>query len=303
MAALLSSFIDLLADTTVPFAVGLLIGAALEAFLPHRWTERWLASGPRSLLLATLAGALLPGCAMSTVPVARSLRTRGAPLGTVAAFLMIAPLISPQTVAFTAALIGGGFAMARVALPLAFTLAFGAIANRWTQRGSAPALAEEAEEKACSCDGGCGCKHEESRSVWSTFGHRLLGNLRTLAPFYVGSLALVALLTAFIPPAQITRFGDGPLAYGAALAAGIPLYVCDGGEVPLTLSLLKLGVGPGPAFTFLLGSVGTCLATIALALGIIGRRLTIAYVLGTLVLALLGGLIMAAWPLLQPTLP
>jgi uncharacterized membrane protein YraQ (UPF0718 family) len=161
----------------------------------------------------------------------------------------------------------------------------------------------ETDAEPCACDGGCGCKQAEPRPLWSAFGRRLLGNLRTLAPFYVGSLALVAVLTAFIPPAQIARFGDGPLAYGAALAAGIPLYVCDGGEVPLTLSLLKLGVGPGPAFTFLLGSVGTCLATITMAFGIIGHRLTIAYVLGTLVLALLGGLIVSAWPLLQPIVP
>ena len=301
MAAILTHFLGLLTDAVLPFLAGLLIGTVLEAFLPQRWTDRWLASGPRSLLLATLAGALLPGCAMSTVPVARSLRTRGAPLGTVAAFLLIAPLISPHTVALTAATIGGGFALARVVLPLAFTLLFGALVNSWW-REPATGTTMAAEPDHCGCSSDCGCAQPQTPGRWRAFGRSLLGNLRTLAPIFVGSLAVVAVLTAFIPTTQLARHGDGALAYGAALVAGVPLYVCDGGEVPLTLSLLKLGVGPGPAFTFLLGSVGTCLATITLAFGLIGRRLTLLYVAATLGLALLGGLLVGAWPWFQPAL-
>lgn len=310
MTAILTAFVHLLGDTTLPFVVGLLIGSAIEVFLPKRWTDRWLVSGPQSLLLATIGGALLPGCAMSAVPIARSLRKRGAPAGTVAAFLLIAPLISPHTIVFTATLIGVGFAIARVVLPVVFTLLFGAVANALGQRSATTLPAEtnsvgehEGAAEDCGCSHGCGCD-EAKRSPTSVgrFLRQVVGNLRALAPLFVGSLALVAVLTAFIEPAQIARYGDGPLAYGAALAAGIPLYVCDGGEVPLTLSLLKLGVGPGPAFTFMLGSVGTCLATITMAFGIIGRRLTFAYVAGTLLLALLGGLVVAAMPLLQPVL-
>lgn len=309
MHAILQSFLHLLADTAVPFVLGLLLGTALEAFLPRRWTERWLASGPNSLVIATLAGALLPGCAMSTVPVARSLRARGAPLGTVAAFLLIAPLISPHTIALTAALVGGGFAVARVVLPIAFTLVFGAVANALMTRPAPGAATEPATPNDCG-GGKCACSagaeaSGESARIAGPLGRFLrqgFANLRALAPLYVVSIAVVALLTAFVPPAQIAHYGSGPLAYGAALVAGIPLYVCDGGEVPLTRSLLALGLGAGPAFTFMLASVGTCLPTIALAFAIIGRRLTFAYVAGVLVLSLLGGLLVAAGPLLQPAL-
>lgn len=35
--------------------------------------------------------------------------------------------------------------------------------------------------------------------------------------------------------------------------------------MPLTYALLKLGLGPGLAFTFLLGSVGTCIPTVIMA--------------------------------------
>lgn len=310
---ILTAFLQLVADTVVPFVFGLVLGSALEAFLPRRWAERWLTSGPNSLVIATLAGALLPGCAMSTVPVARSLRTRGAPLGTVTAFLLIAPLISPHTIVLTAALVGGGFAAARVVLPIVFTLAFGAVANALTARTTAPqtTTSETDHDHDSGCGGGkCGCdgdadnhdEHEHAASPLGRFARQCFTNLRALAPVYVGSIAVVAALTAFVQPAQIAEYGNGPLAYAAALVAGVPLYVCDGGEVPLTRSLLELGLGSGPAFTFMLASVGTCLPTIMMSLGIIGRRLTFAYVAGVLVLALVGGLIVAAWPLLQPTL-
>ncbi len=306
MEAVLTTFVDLLADAALPFAGGILLGTLIEVFLPKSWSDRWLVGGPRSLLLVTLAGAVLPGCAMSAVPVAKSLRARGAPLGTVAAFLLIAPLISPHTIALTAALIGIGFAVARIVLPVAFTLFFGALANAFGGANTAGAdrTEESAEAEKEHCDGGCGCAcgSTRSRPPLARFGRQLLANLRALVPLFVGSLALVAVLTAFVQPTRIAEYGDGPLAYLVALVAGIPLYVCDGGEAPLTRSLLALGVGPGPAFTFMLGSVGTCLATITMALGIVGRRLTFAYVVGTLLLALLGGLVVAAIPALHPAI-
>ena len=301
MNTILSSLLDLLSDAALPFTGGILLGTAIEVFLPKSWSERWLVAGPRSLLLATLAGALLPGCAMSAVPVARSLRARGAPLGTVAAFLLIAPLISPHTVALTAAMIGVAFAVARVVLPVLFTLAFGAVANALVPTPPPPIAAAAAEEEADgACQGGCGCGHRNSSTPWARYGRQLWENLRALVPLFVGSLTVVAVLTAYLPTASIARYGNGPLAYLVALVAGIPLYVCDGGEVPLTRSLLALGVGPGPAFTFLLGSVGTCFATIAMAFGIIGKRMTFAYVAGTLLLALLGGVLVGSWPVLWP---
>jgi hypothetical protein len=45
--------------------------------------------------------------------------------------------------------------------------------------------------------------------------------------------------------------GGGVWAYAVAVAAGIPAYVCEGGEVPLTPALVTMGVGIGPDFTFM----------------------------------------------------
>ena len=34
---------------------------------------------------------------------------------------------------------------------------------------------------------------------------------------------------------------------------GIPVYICEGEEIPITYSLITLGLAQGPAMTFLLG--------------------------------------------------
>ena len=68
--------------------------------------------------------------------------------------------------------------------------------------------------------------------------------------------------------------------------------MCDGGEIPLTRALLEMGVGPGPAFCFMLASVGTCLPTIAMATRIVGVAATVVYLVAWLILAVGGGVLM-----------
>lgn len=398
----LHHYLHLLIEAGGSFLLGLLIGAAFEVFIPKSWTERWLAKGPGSVVFASLAGALLPGCAVSSVPIARSLRNKGAPLGTVAAFLIIAPLLSPHTLAITGAMLGLGFAAVRLILPLVFTISFGTLVNAFSGKqmpssteeeeamprmqggcchgaatedtdreesgcchGNKTTAAAEAcchdktpggdddccchkdahEEEASCChhgektdqtccckdsgeasdscchggaketktEGTCGChsKPEHTGSCCGAKNHsshnnpfwrlalHFWDNTRALAPIFLLSLAVAALVTTFISPAEIAKYGNSWMAWLLACVGGIPLYVCDGGDIPLTRALLDMGLANGPAFTFMLASAGTCLPTMGMAPGIIGRRLTVLYILSTLGMALLGGLLVQAFPLLH----
>lgn len=54
-----------------------------------------------SIIAGVFLGMLLPVCECGTVPVARSLRQKGLPLSTAAAFLLAAPLVNPITVICT----------------------------------------------------------------------------------------------------------------------------------------------------------------------------------------------------------
>lgn len=303
MNAFAYQFFHLLSESVPLFLAGLAVGSALETWLPTRWIERWLNAGSGSVAVACLAGALLPGCAMSTVPVATSLRARGTRVGTVAAFLMIAPLLSPHTVVLTAALVSWPMAALRVALSFAVALGLGVLLNRLPAPAfnpvSTPAALPEEGSNCCGNEtSSCGCSAGKPPASGLRRWFSALGkNLRLLGPLLLLGLAVASLLTVLIPlqdHAALLR--SGWQAYLGALVVGIPAYVCDGGEIPLTRSLLALGIGPGPAFTFMMASVGTCFGTIAMSGRIIGWRNTALSVLATLVAALGGGLILEQLP-------
>lgn len=303
----LHTFLHLLLEAVPLFLLGAVLGAALEAWLKPGWIERWIGSGHRSVAAAALAGAVLPGCAMSTMPLAQSLRHRGAALGTLTAFIMIAPILSPHTIFLTATLVSVPMAIGRVVLSLVVTLILGTVLNAMERRGhlapvvklipadlDAPSLecAATAGDDEC-CGGG---PSPANRSPGRRFVAQLGANLRSLTPYLLGGLFVAAVISATVPTEAIHKYlRGGWTAYLFAALIAFPIYVCDGGEIPLTRALLAMGVGPGPAFCFMLASVGTCLPTIAMATRIIGWRATVIYVVAWLVLAVGGGLVMGLW--------
>lgn len=283
------NLIGLLADALPWFLGGAILGAALEAFLPTAWATRWLGSPRASILHATLAGAILPGCSMTTMPLAAALKTRGALLGTLTAFIMISPILSPETIILTAALLGAKFTIARIVFPVGVTVLMGLTLNALQARRIRQFQLPAENPGAADLKSGC-CAEDEplegKRTFWSSFA-RLLHPLWIY--FLLGLLA-VAFLQAVVPPREIAHYLHGGIAaYLLAAVAGIPLYVCEGAEVPLTYGLLRAGVGIGPAFTFMLGAVGTCIPTILMAPRIIGKTSTYVYVAVWVLLAIVGG--------------
>lgn len=289
----LHTFLDLLLEAVPLFLVGAILGAGLEAWLKPGWIERSIGSGHRSVAGAALAGAVLPGCAMSTMPLAQSLRRRGAAVGTLTAFIMIAPILSPHTIFLTATLVSVPMAIGRMILSLFVTLALGTVLNSMERSGRlTPVVNSTAVDDQC-CSVGAAV---EKSSPWRRFVVQFWSSLRSLTPYLLGGLFVAALISATVPADTIHKYlRGGWTAYLFASLIAFPIYVCDGGEIPLTRALLAMGVGPGPAFCFMLASVGTCLPTIAMATRIIGWRATVIYVIAWLLLAVGGGLLMDLW--------
>ena len=119
--------------------------------------------------------------------------------------------------------------------------------------------------------------------------------IRNLVPILLLGLLAAAAASVLIGKEQIEEWmGGGVWAYAVAVAAGIPAYVCEGGEVPLTAALVTMGVGIGPAFTFMQASVGTCLPTLMMLPKLIGVKLTVAYLAFWLVYSVASG-ILVGW--------
>jgi len=285
------NFIHYLVEALPWFAGGAFVGALVESWLRPETVEKWIGAKGGSITAAIVAGAVLPGCAMTTMPLAASLKARGASVGTLTGFIMIAPILSPHTIILNAAMLGLPMTVGRIVIPVIAVYGVALLINSLQQRGrvgvpaEAPNLpAVEMAESGCDC---CCDEKPAGKSLWATF----YSNLRTLIPFLLLGLLAVSILQALLPPDYSRLLRTGWTAYFIAAGIAIPLYVCEGAEVPLTAALLAFGVGAGPAFTFLLASVGTCIPTIAMAPRIIGTRATYIYVTAWVLLSVGGGML------------
>ena len=88
----------------------------------------------KSIIFASVLGAILPGCACATMPMAEGLARKGAKLGTTAAFIMTSPLLAPQTIILTYALLGPQFTIARVIFSLMGGIGIGFIVQQPEQK-------------------------------------------------------------------------------------------------------------------------------------------------------------------------
>ncbi len=274
------------------FLGGAAFGAALDVFIKPEFALKHLRGGWLSMAKASILGMIMPGCSCATMPMAAGLRRKGADLGTVTSFLLASPLASPQTLILTFAVLGWKFAAARALAAFFGGLMIGSV-FLWLER-SKPGFLDipsPAMEKKCCSDIGCsgGDEDEGPKKFWPVF----IDILKDLAKYFMLGMAIASLLTVLIPPGAIARYigSSGPLAYISAVLVGVPLYVCEGEEIPLTLSLMKLGLGPGPAFAFLLGSVGTCIPTMIMSQKLIGRRGLLVYAVWWVAFAFTAGVL------------
>src|SRR4030095_8627472 len=193
------NFIGLLADALPWFLGGAILGAALESFLPTAWALRWLGSPRESILHATFAGAVLPGCSMTTMPLAAALKARGARLGTLTAFIMISPILSPETIILTAALLGTRFTIGRIVFPVVVTvlmgLALNALPARRIRQFQPPADSLAVSDLKGEC-----CANDEPIEGERAFWPSLTALLHPLWIYFVVGLLAVAILPAVVPP-------------------------------------------------------------------------------------------------------
>jgi uncharacterized membrane protein YraQ (UPF0718 family) len=210
----------------------------------------------------------------------------GPRIGTLTAFVFVSPLLSPLTVLLTLSLLGWEMTTARILAALGGSLAIGLIINHYERRfRPAPKLLPivGGSPEAGSCTNDCACELTPSAATvgrWPELVRNTRRILRTVVPYFLLGMLAAAALSALVPEDAIPDVlgaAGGVWAFALAAAVGIPLYVCEGEEVPLTVGLLAAGLGPGPSLTFLLGSVGTCVPTLLMSRGILGARATSFY--------------------------
>ena len=277
-------FIDALWNTVVALAPSLLFGLLLAGLL-HVFVkkERILSHlgkpGFKSSAKAALVGVPLPLCSCGVLPAALGLRRDGASRGAVTSFLISTPQTGVDSIAVTWSILGWPIALAKVIAAFVAGLLGGTIADR-IGNGS------ESQRTSPTC-----AEVETGSLPGRIWRYSFNGLFRDIYGWLAFGIVVSALITTFLEPGQLSQFTilEGPLGLLAALAIGIPLYVCSVASVPIAAGLIYAGFPVGSALVFLMAGPATNAATMGAVRKTLGTKVFLVYILTVIVISLAAG--------------
>lgn len=221
--------------------LALLLGAAVQAFLPRAWMTKLLGEPTNRGVAVAAAGSMATMmCTCCTAPIVVGLRRQKVAAGSALAFFLGNPVLNPATLIFIGFVLGWRFAALRILAGIALVFVAAAVANAITHAKNTP---------------------ETYAVPLSPFesGPRTFGNLfrvwlrelwyeaRTILPGYIAIVFIVGGLRAWLFPPGLTIHASGPIAIAAMSILGTLFVVPTAGEVPIVQTLMHAGMGPGPA--------------------------------------------------------
>ncbi len=258
----------------LPFLVlGVVISAAIAAFVPSRWLAQAFPKRARyAIPAAGAAGMLLPGCECSSVPVAGRLVSRGVSTAAALTFLLAAPAINPVVLVSTAVAFPGAPEMVLARLVASFTVAVlvGAI---WTRFVSEDVLEQRMAEYL---------EGSHAHRFMDTAVHDFL----QAGGFLVMGAALVATMQTAVPQSTLDAVGGQGLVGVLALAGlAVLLSICSEADAFVAAGLTQFSFTA--RLTFLVVGPMVDIKLIALQIGAFGRRFAVRFAPLTFVTAVI----------------
>ncbi|MGW7252708.1 permease [Streptomyces sp. NPDC054834] len=261
----------------MPFLLlGTALSGAINAFVPARVLTRLLPGRPAlAVPVASVAGAVLPGCECASVPVANSLIGRGVTPAAAFAFLLSAPAVNPVVLTATAIAFPGNPAMvlARLLASLAAAAVMGWL---WLWRGR-----EEWLRPAVRHTG-----HQAGHSRWTEFRRGFQHDFLHAGGFLVVGAMAAATFNVTVPRSVLDTFSGSPWLSVLFLAGlAVLLAVCSEADAFVAASLT--GFSPVARLAFMVVGPMVDLKLIALQTGTFGRSFAVRFSAATLVVAVL----------------
>lgn len=283
-------------------AIGIILTSLIYVLIPkHRIAAFFQTKGNVSILIAALLGIISPLGTYVLIPLIAGLLVVGVPAPPLVAFLVSSPLMNPNLFFITAGALGYEIAIARVIS----ALVLGVVAGLATQLLISKKFISQHNLVASYANGGSpiitNTQLPITKFKYCPFLSRFLKELFKLTKF-VGkysllSIVLAAIVAVFVPSGFITKLlGRGQfLSILVATGAGIPLYVCGGGAIPVVKVLHNLGMSKGAILAFFIAGPATKLSILVTMKIAFKKELFIIYLIVTVIGALILGYLYNLW--------
>jgi len=224
----------------------------------------------------------LPLCSCGVLPAALSLKRDGASDGAVTSFLISTPQTGVDSIAVTWGVLGLPVAAAKVVAAFIAGVIGGTLVDR-TGGAVEPPLQTP------------GCADSEQGPFLSRIWNYSVGTIfRDIYGWIAIGIGVSALITVLMEPGQLADYPilGGPVGLLAALALGIPLYVCSVASVPIAAGLIYAGFPVGSALVFLMAGPATNAATMGAVRRALGGRVFLIYLLTVIGVSMAAGLLL-----------
>ena len=273
--------------------LGFTFAGLLSVLISPQWVERHLGDrGLGQVFKASLFGVPLPLCSCGVIPVGASLRQHGAGKGATTAFMLSTPQTGVDSIAVTYALLGPFLAVVRPVAALLTGFLGGSLVYTFDRNGDDQPV-EERPTATCSSGSDC-CEDDEAprrKTLFDGLHYGLVTLPRDIGRALIVGILLSGVISALIEPRALEAYlGGGIWPMLAAMAVGIPLYVCATASTPIALSLIHAGLSPGAALVFLITGPATNGATLTTLWRVLGRRSVVIFLVTVAVGALVTGL-------------
>ena len=268
--AFLAALLQFSAQAAPWLVLGYVGAGIMREYVPTTALARWFKGGGiLAHLRASFTGALLPMCSCTVLPVSVSLSRAGAAPGSVLAFLLSAPAISPVSVLLAVSLLGPLFAACFLGSALLIALLAGLLGDRLLPPAVVPApVAAVVDQRTWRQRG-------RSAANWA---------FRDLAPEVsldlVVGFAIAAAVLAVLPMGWVASWlgqrDFATLVY--VILIGIPMYTCTVPSLPVVQSLMLAGMSPGAGVAFLIAGPVTNIGELMVMRRTLGGRATVLFV-------------------------
>lgn len=293
----LNELSSLIAELWLWLILGFLIAGVVIEFVSSKTIVRHFGDNSlKSLVKASLAGLIASTCSCGAIPMAVSLRQKGASTAVALTFLLATPWSGIPQFLVLSKFLGTKNTVIVTIAAISAALLSGLILSRLERRKlieGTSIVSNVSIECACKVGEACTCHQGVRKTPRDHIRGVLLGawtSFRDIGKYMVIGLLLAAALAAFVPNDIVGKFlGSGNSSFAILLAVPVSAVIelCSEGFSILSGQLYVMGASLGVVFVMLMVGVTTDITEISVVWGKFGKRSAIAYVLTSTIVAVI----------------